>query len=347
MRQLGQSELFKAFMSTSNANEITQTITMKLNNNIGVISPEHIQEQLLKLKTRSKTSYYALLSDALALYENRGLIRLFNLGGSGGRSGVPIQMPFVAAQARNRAKENGMEGNAVGLNNYDRVIYMNMFRIGNWNADESLYTGLAAETDLYSCLESGVIAYRLTVQNMADKVFNDKTILEYLCKIYSSLFAQALIKTKTTFGGQDFQNDAAYFIIAKFFLLYVMGKTNSDVVDDYAYLAIKNRSSLVALKSYEETSQIDYTSLSGFLNSFGQAFYNDNIKLMEFSNNWFKMYGEGTIYAVEYVPYLLHFLFAALHSASLGASSRLSFRLPDLQKMGLPKLYNAVIAAIR
>lgn len=345
MKQLGKTELFNAFMSSANANEVTHTINNKLNNGIGVISPEHIETELLKLKSRSKTSYFALLSDALSLYENRGLIRLFNLGAAGMRSGIPIQMPFIAAQARNRYKEANVASGGSGLDTYDRVIYMNMLRIGRWNADETAYTSLAAETDLYSCLESGLIAYKLTVQNMADKVFSDKIVLEYLTKIYTSLFAQALIKTKTTFGGQDFQNDAAYFIIAKFFLSYVMEKNTS--VDDYAYLAVKNRSSLIALKSYEETSQINYSSLSEFLNSFGQAFFNDKINLMEFSNNWFKLYGEGTIYAIEYVPYLLHFLFAALHSATLGAASRLNYRLPELQKLGLPKLYNAVIAAIR
>jgi hypothetical protein len=59
------------------------------------------------------------------------------------------------------------------------------------------------------------------------------------------------------------------------------------------------------------------------------------------------MYGEGLIFAIEYAPYLLHYLFATLHGATLGGSTRLFNRLPDLQKDGLPKLYNAVIDEIR
>ena len=67
------------------------------------------------------------------------------------------------------------------------------------------------------------------------------------------LFALAMQKAKTTFGGSDFQNDAASFLIARFFLLYVLKKVDSDTVDDYAYLAVKNRSSLEALKDISKT----------------------------------------------------------------------------------------------
>ena len=58
------------------------------------------------------------------------------------------------------------------------------------------------------------------------------------------------------------------------------------------------------------------------------------------------MYGEGLALAIEYVPYLLHFLFAPIHASRLGGSSRLDKRLPALQKEGLTKLYNAVIAGV-
>lgn len=343
MRQLGETELYKLHLSQGEANNIRAQV-MKLSQNNGVIAPEHIDEQLLSLKNSSKRSYYALLSEALALYEQRGLIRLFNLGSSsGGRSQIPTYMPFLAANARNKVKENSVAGAT------DRVIFVNMFKVGNWSADETHYSNLSAATDLYACLESGLIAYKLTVQHMSDKVFSDKTVIEYLTKIYTNMFAQTLIKTKLTFGAQDFQNDAANFIIAKFFLLYVLKKNMSDVVDDYAYLTVTKRSSIEALKSFEEASMIDYTSLTGFLQTFGEAFFNDKVNLIEFENNWLKMYGEGMVLALEYAPYLIHFLFAALHGASLGGlNSRLvTNKKPELIKLGLAKLYNAFVSVIR
>lgn len=347
MRQLGKTELYKTQISQGESSIIRNAMAGKLFQNIGIIAPEDIQTELLQLTTRSRSSYFALLSEALALYEKRGLIRLFNLGTTtGGRSPIPSYMPFLAGPARNLAKQNGSDDYS-SPQVQDRVVFMNMYKMGNWSADESSYNGLSALTDLYSCLESGVIAYRLTVQGLADKVFSDKSVIEYLTKIYTNLFSQTVIKTKVTFGGQPFQNDAAYFIIAKFFLLYVLEKNPGDITDDYAYLAVQNRSSIEALKSFEENSMIDYSSLSGFLATLGEAFFNEKISLLEFERNWVKMYGEGMVLALEYVPYLIHFLFAAFHGAMLGGSIRLYNRIDELKKIGLPKLYNAVISAVR
>lgn len=345
MRQLGKTELYQYHLSQGERSTMEAVLKQKLNNDVGVIAPEHIQTELLQLKTKSsRSSQFQLLSESLALYEKRGLIRLFNLANSaGGRAPIPTFMPWLGGIARNRAKNP----DSYSGQGQDKVIFMNMYRIGHWSADESSYDGLAALTDLYSCLESGLIAYKLTAQSMADKVFNDKIVIEYLTKIYTNMVAQAIIKTKVPFGGQSsFQNDAGLFIIARFFLLYVLEKPDTDIIDDFAYLVTQNKSSMSALKSFEETSMIDYESLSGFLKTFGEAFYNEKINLGEFENNWVRMYGEGLIFALEYVPYLLHFLFAALHGAVLGGSSRLSTR-DDIKKLGLARLYNAVVAALR
>lgn len=347
MRQLYKTELYSQLLSPSEKNTIMNAVANKLNQNIGDIAPEKIETEIMQLSTKARNSYFPLLGEALALYEKRGLIRLFNLGtNASGRSPIPTFMPFTAALGRNRVKQQG-EMNTYGNRDQDKVIFMNMYRIGNWSADESTYNGLSPYTDLYSCLESALIAYKITIQGMGDKVFNDKTVREYLTKIYTNLFAQTVIKTKMTFGGQPFQNDAAYFLIARFFLLYVLDSADSDMVDDFAYLVVQNHSSLEALKSFEETSMIDYTSLSKFLKTFGEAFFNEKINLVEFETNWVKSYGEGMVFAIEYAPYLLHYLFAAFHSAMLGGTVRLYNRRDELIKMGLSKLYAAVISALR
>lgn len=339
MRQLGNTELYKLHLSQGESNAIIAQV-QKLSNNIAIISPQDIEEQLLSLKTASKRSFYALLSEALALYEQRGLIRLFNLGSTGsGRSQIPSYMPILMHGVKSKINPGIV----------DKVAFVNMYKIGNWAADESRYINLSAATDLYACLESGLITYKLSGQGMHKRAFDDKNVLEYLTKIYTNLFAQTLIKTKMTFGSQDFQSDAANFIIAKFFLLYVLMKQPTEFVDDLAYLTATKRSSLEALKSFEEASMIDYSSLTGFLATFGDAFFNDKVNLIEFENNWLKMYGEGMVFAIEYVPYLLHFLFASLHGATLGGLNRLSVgnRRNELLKLGLPKLYNALVSVIR
>jgi len=342
MRKLTAGEIYNKVYSGDL--ELQNAITQQLSQNIGVIAPEQIETALLDLKTRSKNSYYAFLSDAIALYETRGLLRLFNLSNAGaGRSKVPTSMPYFPAYARNRVKEN-----EIGSTGKDMVLFVNMYRIGNWSADGTMYNGLNALTDLYSCLESGVIGYKINIQNMGNNVFESKDVLEYLIKIYTFLFSAAMQNTKTTYGGSDFQNDSASFLIARFFLLYVLQKNDSDMIDDYAYLAVQNRSSIESLKSFEEISMIDYSSLSSFLTTFGQAFYNgEPVLLANFENKWISLYGDSTGLSIEFAPYLIHFLFAAMHGATLGGSLRLTKRVDSLKKIGLIKLYNAVVNALK
>lgn len=345
MRKLNETELYNLYLTPSQKSDIQSAIVNKLNQNTGIITPNHIETELTLLKTRSKSQHQALLNDALTLYNGLGgRIRLFNLGlTSNGRSPIPAYMPFIAARGRDRSKEDSANSSANGT---VPVIFVNLYRIGQWSADESTYNDLAAPTDLYTNLETGIIAYKMLVEGKEQDIFSDTVVLENLTRIYTSLFSNAVVKTMITYGS-DFQTDAARFLIAKFFLQYVLNKQQTDSIDDYALKAIKFRSSLVSLKNYEESNEIDYTSLSGFLKTLGRIFFNEEILLSNFTKSWLTMYGEATCLSVEYVPYLMHFLFAAYHGAYLGGGVRLQNRLPDLQKDGLIKLYNAIINDLR
>lgn len=92
---------------------------------------------------------------------------------------------------------------------------------------------------------------------------------------------------------------------------------------------------------------MDNSSLSAFLKTLGEAFFNKGVDLSKFQISWVSMYGEGLLFAVEYAPYFLHFLFATWHGSSLGGSNKLYNKLPEMTKDGLIKLYNAVISELR
>lgn len=343
MKKMTAGEVYRNTYSSNTS--IRDAINHNLSQDIGVISPDHLETALITLRNKSKTSYFPLLSEALTLFETRGIIRLFNLSNlnGSGKSAIPTTMPYFISPGRNRIKEVNNIGNQK-----DICVFVNMYRIGHWAADDSSYNGVNALTDLYTCLESGVIGYKLLVQQMADKVFSDKNVLENLIKIYTYMFSLTMTKTKSTYSGSEFQTDAAHFIIARFLLLNVLEKSDSSTIDDYAYLAIKNKSSKSSLKSFEEISMIDYSSLSGFLKTFGEAFYNgEAVDLASFENKWLSLYGDATGLAIEFIPYLLHFLFAAYHSAVLGGTSRMIRHIPELNKAGLSRLYAAVVNALR
>jgi hypothetical protein len=342
MRKPNESELYNAHMTGQQKMELHNAINNKLNQNVGIIAPEHIQAEIIQLETKAKKNP-GLLPDALAYLKTfNGRIKLFNLGSTAsGRSPIPPFIPFLPGNARNKQLEGETGGRGVSP-----AIFVNMYRIGKWAADEESYIIPGVSTDLFSCLESGVIAHKLLIEQKSEKVFSNAVVLNNITNIYTSLFTNAVIKTVVTFGS-EFNTDAARYLIAKFFLTYVLKKPESDTVNSIAYNSIKYRTSQSGLESFEENYPMDYSSLSAFLKTLGEAFFNKPIDLARFQVSWITMYGEGLLFAVEYVPYLLHFLFATFHGAQLGGSNKLYNRLPELQKDGLIKLYNAVISELR
>ena len=340
MLQLTQTELYST-RSTQFLNGIIGSVRTKLNQNIGVIVPQHIETELLDLKKYAKTKSASspLLLPAIDLFENYGgRIQLFDLSTTtSGRSDIPSFFPFLPGNARRPDFQHPIP-----------AIFMNMYKMGNWSLDDKSYDNLFPITDLHTCLESGFIAYKFIIEKKADQVLSNGIVLENLTRLYTKLFYDALIKVRGNLPLLDFQQEAAKFIIAKFFLTYIIQKNENDESTNLlARMAANTNSSVNALKTYEENLGISYEKLSSFLSSFGIVFFNGHpTSLSDFEAAWLNMYGEGLALAIEYVPYLLHFLFAPIHASRLGGSSRLDKRLPALQKEGLTKLYSAVIAGV-
>lgn len=341
MRKLSETEIYSQRLRSSQKSAIVDAMDKRLYQGQGVISPSHISSELLQLKIKSKNAMHPL-SDAISLYEKyNGRIQLFDLGAtSAGRSPIPLFMPFLPGRARN------LQTKSTGGSGLTPTLYMNMYRVGKWSADETQYLGVSVITDLRATLESAYIAYAILIDQKGKKVFDNKVVLETLSNIYTSLFSNAMIRTMVTYGS-DFNSDAARYVIAKFFQLYVLKKPATDTVDRYAYNTIKFRHTLSSLKNFEEISGIVYDSLSDFLKTFGLAFFSEPVSIQAFERSWLSMYGEGLALAIEYVPYLMHFLFSAYHGAMLGGATKLYKRLAELQKDGLVKLYNAVVSEIR
>lgn len=341
MLQLSQTELF-ATRSTTFTSGIMNAVKTKLSKSIGCITPQHIEIPLMDLKKYAKTKSAAspCLLGAIDLYENYGgRIQLFDLTTtSNGKSDIPPFFPFIPGFGI----RYGYTGQPAPS------IFVNLCRIGNWSLDEKTYEGVFPITDLHALLESGYVAYKFIIEKKADDILSNLAIQENLTRIYTKLFYDALIKVPGNLPLLDFQQEAGKFIIAKFFLCYVLGKDENDMsVNNIARIASNSNSSVNSLASYEDNLGISYDKLSSFLSSFGIVFFNGHAtNLSDFERAWITMYGEGMALSIEYVPYLLHFLFATIHASRLGGSSRLDKRYPDLQKAGLIKLYNAIMTGV-
>ena len=339
MLSRNQTEIYGLRMKQSLKQDIEGAVRVQLTRNVGVIAPNQIEPELLQVKAKNKNSSFSLHSEAISLYEsNGGRIRLFNLATDTGKSAIPSFIPFTLAKAPSSADPKQMIP----------VVFVNMYRMGNWNSNVNQYVGLNAIPDLQVALETGIIAYKLIQEGKLEKVFNNHTVLETLTRIYTHLFSSIIIKvTGTPYGNDSFKTDLANWIIAKFFLGYCVQKVPGDSLDQLAFISVKCKSPLKTLQTYEQNMDIDYTLLSRFLASFGKEFFRDEISLSEFERYWMQLYGEGTALTIEYIPYLLHFLFAVLRGTPLGGVSKMAMHRSILDKYGLGKLYLSVISEIQ
>jgi hypothetical protein len=128
MRKLNETEMYALHLSSSQKNEIKNALNMKLNQGVGIITPDHLAAELAQLKIKSKSSYYPLLKEAIALFEQfNGRIKLFNLGAtSTGRSPIPPFIPFLFGQVRNKQLEGENQ-----VKPTSPAALMNMHRIGH------------------------------------------------------------------------------------------------------------------------------------------------------------------------------------------------------------------------
>jgi hypothetical protein len=284
------------------------------------------------------------------MYETTGDIMLFDLntttsGAPDDRmSKIPPFVPFIPGVSE--VNSDGTKGSPKPR------IYMNMYRMGFWNPDMSVYDDVNVLTDLQTCLESALIEYRLIIDKKADDVFKNPIIELKLTTIYSQLFYKALINVEK-FPLSDFQLEMCYYLIAKFFLLYCIQETiDNPNVQRYAITVAAGKTggtSADTYDSYEANLDMHYDTLSGFLNSLSKAFFGGKpIDNGSFTVAWIKQYGEGFALAPTYPNFLLHFLFSSIRSARLGGSSRLTGRRDmDFRTEDLRNLYNAVCLACR
>jgi hypothetical protein len=322
MRQPAQTELFKKYISSSDKTNMKEARNRVAVNTGVVMTRTHLEEQMVTLKNMRKTSYYPLMSQVFQLAHTTDMVVPFCFD----EGLIQSVMPFI------QFKTNGH------LTSVRPAIrtYINLYKIGHWNADKTKFN--ISPLDLYSALETGVIMYNLQKKG-ADILIDDNIVLETSARIYAKLLVKAIERSKRSISSEVDQ-DLALYLSAKFFLMYIIGKQDSEYTRDIAYKSVRYKTPLMTLRQIEEsTEDMDYDSLSGFLQFFGNALDIGEIKLRDLVVDWIKMYGANTILMIEYFPYFLHFIFAALKGSQ--SISRLYHRRKEIEKDGM-RLYQAV-----
>lgn len=166
---------------------------------------------------------------------------------------------------------------------------------------------------LYGLLQNGVVLLELNA-NWNKYTMNIEFIKNGAIS-YSKLVGKVLDKT-FAINVEPVKSDIVHFYLAKFFLINMCGKSPSDTTDTIAHKACFNGTSLSMI--IEEEKAFDdnaYDSIFNLFNNLKKVNGLENLKIRSFVENWVRMYGEGTILGLDYLPIFVSMLF----SVSIGA----------------------------
>lgn len=135
-------------------------------------------------------------------------------------------------------------------------------------------------------------------------------IYKNAAKIYAKLFNKILDK-KFSLNLMPSESDKVNFMIGKFFLRYVLEKPDNEIVTNTAYNCCFNGISQAMINAFnEELDPNIFTSLPEFLKGLEDNFaFIKKFNIQALAFNFLSMYGDPSIYAIEYFPALLETAF--------------------------------------
>jgi hypothetical protein len=161
---------------------------------------------------------------------------------------------------------------------------------------------------LYGLLEDALI-YRYLWLNWGQFEYNTQ-IMRLSTKIYVKLFNKILDRL---FGLNlsPTESDQINYCIGKFFLLGIIEKPASDIVNDLAYSCIFNQSTKnMVIGCDDEFSNEAYLDINEFIGNLRERFpILSKLNMRKFLETWMTMFGDASMFAMEYYPSLLEMVF--------------------------------------
>lgn len=166
---------------------------------------------------------------------------------------------------------------------------------------------------LYGLLQNAAVLLELN-KNWNKYVMNIEFIKNGAIS-YSKLVGKVLDKT-FAINVEPVKSDIIHFYLAKFFLINMCGKQPSETIDTIASKACFNGTKMdMMLEEEKAFDENVYESIFNLFNNLKKINGLENLKIRSFVENWVRMYGEGTILALDYLPTFVGMIF----SVSIGA----------------------------
>jgi len=187
----------------------------------------------------------------------------------------------------------------------------------NYFANQNKTTGMydIYPKTLFNLMQNGMILLELV--NNWNRYTNNMTILKSGAVVYSKLVGKVMDKL-FAINIDNFKQDLVNFFLAKFFLINLCDKVDSDTIDNIAYHACMNKSSLKLIK--EEEIKFDDTAYDDIFNLFNnlkEIKGMQDLNVRSFVENWARMYGESTLLALDYLPSFLSMTFGSVANGNI------------------------------
>lgn len=195
---------------------------------------------------------------------------------------------------------------------------------------------------MFACLQTGSVAIGC-YQNW-NAISMNQTVAKLGALIYAKLFSKVLDKMYAV-NLDPIKADKVRYAAAKFYLLNVLGKTQSESVDAYAYSTCANGTTKNTISAFEQTLPAKaYQRLDEFIHALSVSIEGaSSLTIRTFIDTHIKLYGTSAIFSLEYFPYFCHMLF----SVAVGAHLNAEYLIDSMVGKDLDKFYNEVANILR
>jgi hypothetical protein len=255
------------------------------------------------------------------------------------RDKIDLQKLDEAVNIINRRMTFATKGKAMGYLNRGEIVlisnpliklpkYLNTLGKAHGNkvvaiVDISAYANLNKTTEtydvypktLFNLIQNGAVLLELV--NNWNRYTTNMNIIKQGGIVYSKLVGKVMDKL-FAINIDNFKQDLVHFFLAKFFLINMCGKADSETIDNIAYNACMNKSSLKLIK--EEEAKFDASAYDDIFKFFENLRFikgMQDLNVRSFVENWARMYGESTLLALDYLPSFLSMIFGSVINGNI------------------------------
>ena len=174
------------------------------------------------------------------------------------------------------------------------------------------------------------------------------TMNQTICKTGSSMYSKLVQKVFDklfAINMDSVKSDKFKFLLSKFFLINLLGKSNSPSIDNMAYSNCTNGTPKLTIINFgQEFGDETFKDFNALINAIKDHFDGmGNLDTRQFMEAYIKMYGPSSMFSLEYFPYFCHMIFATM----MGAHINMEYIIENIVGKEVDGFYNELNSAMK